>query len=323
MSMPAESGARARVLVIKHGALGDFVQALGPFQAIRAHHLDAHITLLTTQPFADFARASGYFDEVWVDDRPGLFELGKLLELRQRLNDAGFTRVYDLQTSDRSSFYFHLLSRDRRPEWSGIAAGCSHPHANPDRDRMHTLDRQAEQIELAGIPFTPAPDLGWVKADIRHLAVGDDFLLFVPGGSAHRPAKRWPADAFAKLARMVAAEGHRPVLLGGADERPLLEGIARQCPAALALAGRTDLGQLVELARRARAAVGNDTGPMHLIAAAGCPSLVLFSGASDPALCAPRGPSVCILRRELLVDLSVDEVAAALAPLERQAAPAP
>ena len=59
----------SRLLVIKLGALGDFVQAMGPAAAIRAHHPDAEITLLTTAPFAELARAAPYFDRVWIDER--------------------------------------------------------------------------------------------------------------------------------------------------------------------------------------------------------------------------------------------------------------
>ncbi|HBA43779.1 MAG TPA: ADP-heptose--LPS heptosyltransferase, partial [Alphaproteobacteria bacterium] len=55
----------ARILVIKLGALGDFVLATGPFAAIRQHHADAEITLLTTPPFAAMARQTGFFDHVW------------------------------------------------------------------------------------------------------------------------------------------------------------------------------------------------------------------------------------------------------------------
>ena len=87
---------------------------------------------------------------------------------------------------------------------------------------------------------------------------------------------------------MLAERGLTPVVLGTAPERPL----ARAIPGAIDLTGRTDLAQLTSLARGARIAIGNDTGPMHLIAAAGCPSVVLFSRDSDPALCAPRGPAV-------------------------------
>ena len=77
------------------------------------------------------------------------------------------------------------------------------------------------------------------------------------------------------------------------------------------LAGRTSLAEIAVLARGAAAAVGNDTGPMHLIAAAGCPTLVLFSDASDPALCAPRGLEAQILHRPDLRDLAVEEVESA------------
>ena len=153
-----------RILVIKLGALGDMVQALGPFAAIRRHHgapPEAHITLLTTEPYAEFAAASDYFDDVWTDDRPGVLHIGGWLVLRRRLRGGGFTRVYDLQTSDRSSFYYRLFRPGRLSEWSGIAKGCSHPHANPDRDSLHTLERQAEQLGAAGITEVPPPDVSW------------------------------------------------------------------------------------------------------------------------------------------------------------------
>src|SRR6266568_3426199 len=135
-----------RILVIKLGALGDFVQALGPAAAIRAHHPEAAITLLTTAPFAELARRAPYFDEVWIDERPRLSALRGLLELRRRLRGAGFARIYDLQTSGRSSAYFHLMGPGARPEWSGIARGASHPHDNPRRDSMHTIERQSDQL---------------------------------------------------------------------------------------------------------------------------------------------------------------------------------
>ncbi|MBM3542113.1 MAG: glycosyltransferase family 9 protein, partial [Alphaproteobacteria bacterium] len=151
----------ARVLVIKLGALGDMVQALGPMAAIRRHHRDAHLVLLTTAPFAPLARASGWFDEIWCDARPSLWNLPAALALARRLNAGRFARVYDLQTSDRSGFYFRLIGPPfgRRPEWSGIARGCSHPHANPGRDSMHTIERQAEQLTMAGVGEVPRVDL--------------------------------------------------------------------------------------------------------------------------------------------------------------------
>ena len=66
------------------------------------------------------------------------------------------------------------------------------------------------------------------------------------------------------------------------------------------------------MARRAVAAIGNDTGPMHLAAMIGCRSVVLFSATSNPARSAPRGANVTILQQDNLADLPVDQVAAAL-----------
>jgi ADP-heptose:LPS heptosyltransferase len=298
----------ARVLVIKLSALGDFVQAMGPFAAIRAHHPDARITLLTTRPLVELARASPYFNEIWVDHRPKPWDVPGLLRLRKMLRSAKFQMVYDLQTSERSSSYFHMMGD---PPWSGIASGCSHPHANPDRDRMHTLDRQAEQLRMAGIRITPPPDLGWLQRDLRRHGLPERFVLLVPGGAPHRPAKRWPAAHFAQVARHFGKLGRPSVVIGNDGDNEPIDAILANCPTAMSLAGHTDLLDIAAIARRAVLAIGNDTGPMHLAAAAGCRTVVLFSAESDPALCAPRG-DVTILRRDDLADLPPEAVLAAL-----------
>ncbi len=316
--MTAASGA---VLVIKLGALGDFVQALGPFAAIRRHHDGAPITLLTTAPFVPVARATPYFSSVWADERAAPWQVARWLRLRGMLRRGCFSRVYDLQTSTRSSSYLQLFRPGPMPEWSGIARGCSHLHANPGRDHMHTLDRQAEQLAMAGIEDVPAPTFSWCPD--APLPAGSDArtVLLVPGGAAHRPAKRWPDARYAALADKLSGSGLRPVLIGGGAEAALhqrIRDLARCDTGLTSLAGRTDLLDLIRLARVAAGAIGNDTGPMHLLAAAGCPSLVLYSHESDPALCAQRGPVVSILRAPALADLSVDAVVDAFETLSKQ-----
>lgn len=305
MSAPPETG---RILVIKLGAMGDFFQAAGPFAAIRGHHADAEITLLTTPPFEAFAEAAPWFDKVWAMDRMGGADIGGWLGLRKQLRSGGYARVYDLQTSDRSGWYYKLFWPGPYPEWSGIAKGCSHRHADPGRDLMHSYERQAEQLGVAGIDNVPEPDLSWVEADIARFELGDRYALLMPGGAAHRPAKRWPVENYAALAKHLAGEGIRPVLIGGADERETMTEIILAEPETRDLSGATTLADIVVLARGATAAIGNDTGPMHAAAMAGCRSVALYSHESDPALCAQRGPAVEILRRESLAALTVEEL---------------
>jgi len=306
------------ILVIKLGALGDFVQAFGSFAAIRRHHAGQRVVLLTTAAFADMARQSKLFDEVWLDEKPRTTDIGGWLTLRRKLLGGDFARVYDLQTSDRSSLYFRLFWPGPYPEWSGIARGCSHPHANPGRDFLHTLERQAEQLRHAGIadarPETPG--ISFLSADVSRFGLRPPYAILVPGGAPHRQEKRWPAERFAALASELAGRNVMPVLLGVAAEKGLAARIVALCPAARDCVGDTTLPEVAALARGAALAIGNDTGTMHLIAAAGCPAAVLFSDASDPALCAPMGPRVAILRHEPLTALDPAQVLAALAGLK-------
>ena len=298
-----------KILVIKLAALGDFIQALGPFAAIRKHHLGSRITLLTSKPFVELAHASGLFDQVWIDRKPRVLAIGGWLALRRQLLSGDFDRVYDLQTSDRSSFYRRLFWPGEDPEWSGIASGCSHPHNNAKRDFMHTVERQAEQLHIAGIEDVDVlGSMDALDAPVDQFALPSDIALLVPGGAAHRPEKRWPVEKFSELARQLFTDGVSPVLLGGSSEAKILEKISADCPQARNLCGQTSLLQIAALARHARMSVGNDTGPMHLVAAMGCQSVVLYSHASDPTLCGQRGPHVTYIRKPHLNDVTVEEV---------------
>jgi ADP-heptose:LPS heptosyltransferase len=306
-----------RILVVKLGALGNIVLSMGPFANIRRHHPTAHITLLTTAPYADWTAKAPYFDTVWIDDRPDWWNVPGWLRLRRRLIGGHFDRVYDLQTSSRSSRYFQLWPRRKRPEWSGIARGCSFPDSDPDRDRLYDIDRQYGQLRQAGIEEHEPIDLSWLHGNIARFELPRDFALLAPGSAPHRLAKRWPVGNYTKLAAALVARGLTPVIVGGIVERPLAKTILTGAPGAIDLTRRTSFGDLASLGRAACVAIGNDTGPMHLFSAVECPSIVLFSHDSDPALCAPCGPSVEILQRPHLDQLGLSTVLDAVAKLAR------
>ena len=298
-----------RVLVIRLSALGDFVLSFRAFAAIRAHHPEAEITLLTTRPYVALAEASPWFDRVVADARPAFWDVPGLLRLRRDL--AGYDMTYDLQTSGRSSWYFHLAGR---PAWSGIASGCSHPQRGPARARMHTLERQEDQLRLTGVDVFPTPDLAFLT-DRPVPPLPTRFVVLVPGASAHRGVKRWPAAKYGALGTLLVARGLMPVIVGGRDEIAVAAEICAVCPQAVDLTGQTDVLDIFASAARAAFVVGNDTGPTHMAAAAGAKVIALFSGESDPAMNAPRGADGSwgvVLRETVLADMSVQRVAAAL-----------
>lgn len=295
------------ILIIKHGALGDIVLASGHIKAIRAHHPDAHIICLTGKAYVKLLSSCPFIDEVWQDDKPKLWNLSRWWRLRRLLRSRTFMRVYDLQTSSRSTLYWWFLHCPR-PEWSGIGRFVSHAQKGQARHGMHTTERLNEQLRIAGIDTDGKPDITWLFASTDSFHLPKRFALIVPGGAPHRPEKRWPAVHYSALCHRLLIHGITPVLIGTDAERTVIQEIAATAPDVIDLCGQTSIAQLASLARNALWAVGNDTGPMHVIGAADCPSAVLFSHASSPAKSAPNGAAVTCLQNDDLAALFPDTV---------------
>jgi len=298
---------RRKILVIKLGALGDIFLALEAFHAIRARHPDAHLTLMTRGPFVGLARRMPWFDEVMVDTSPRFYEVWKWIELRRALRAGGYSLVYDLQCKDRTDMYFRLMGPGA-PEWCGTARGCSHRRAHYHKEELPAVERRLRFLESVDVPRAGPPDLGWLSAPVDDLALPEKFVLLIPGCAPQHPHKRWPAAHFAELAGLLAERGLGAVAVGTEVDQKAIEEIRAIFPAVVNLAGKTDLARLAEVARRSMGVVGNDTGPNHIAAIVGAPTLVLMSGRSDPVRMIPHGPDVGWLRREHLEDLSPEEV---------------
>lgn len=304
-----------KILVIKHGALGDFVNALGVFKGIRTHHPEDHITLLTTPPYHSFGEKTGYFDQIRTDRRPPLWNLGAWLELRSWFWRKNFDRVYDLQNSNRTSAYFRFWRLGKAlsmPEWSGVAPGCSHPQTRPDRGKLHTFDRFEDQLGAIGLHNIPQPDVSWCTEAITPFELPQSYALLIPGSSKGGVRKRWPGTHYATLANMLAKESITPVLVGGPDDAETISNIKVLSPEAIDLSGKTTLFELISLAYGSKVIVGNDTGPTHLAAATRQPTIVAWSDFSDPKIYGPRYDTVQILKEAQLEDLTPQRVLSAI-----------
>lgn len=305
-------GAAKRVLIIKLSALGDFILALGAMRIVRQTHPAARITLLTTPPFESFAQKCPYVDVVETDGRPET--VGLTRALLKRIRGEKYDIIYDFQTSGRTANYFKALNLPGRkpPLWSGHAEKCAFFHKNPERGKMHSIDRLGEQLSDAGIgpaggyPVggAPMPDLSWVGPALgnpprltpAYFSISGPYALIIPGASAHREAKIWPANHYAAIAKRIADAGIRPVLLGGLAEGQIAAAIQRVEPRIINLVTRTDLFQIVGLAQNALFVIGNDTGPMHMATLSGAPGVALFATSeSDIAHASPRGPNPVII----------------------------
>lgn len=257
------------ILVIKLGALGDMVQAIPMFEVLRQHYGD-NLTLLTTAPFVDFAQRSGYFKTIVFDDRTSLkTNLGVLWQLRKYY----FTHIIDLQNVDRTRLYKMLL------------LGCYGTWIT-DQYRQkggHPYKRFTELCAAQSWPTLPPIDIQMMAAPFDAVLPRPYMIIVAGASNAHGGRKRWPQVAYSELCKRLLDAGITPVLIGSAGDN--LDALETLCvnTNAVNLIGKTTFFQLITIAQNAVGAIGNDTGPQLIVAAAGCPTVTLFSSVNPPS----------------------------------------
>lgn len=150
----------------------------------------------------------------------------------------------------------------------------------------------------------PSPRLIYSEADRRAAlaalnicSAGPIVALCV--GAEFGPAKRWPPEHFAALARILARAGWQCWLVGSSKDQAIAAEVVRQSErTVLDLCGKTTLDQAVDLLASADAVVANDSGLMHVAAALNKPLIALY-GSSSPAFTPPLSSNAFIMRREI------------------------
>ena len=301
---------KPRILVIKHGALGDLVQGFDAFAGLRAGRPDAHITLLTSPAFTALAGRAPWFDEIVEDPRAPAVNLPQLLRMRRFLQ-ADRELIIDLQCSRRTARYHRFLTPSTT-RWFGTAPGASNPY--PDFTGVNNADRMKVAIEMAGGDRAVAASLDWLVSG-KTGAEGRRALVLVPGCSPAKPGKRWPTSSYAALANNFIADGRKVVIVGTAADRAAADSVLRDAPACADMVGRTSLDALATLFAGAHAVVGNDTGPVFLAAKTGVPTLMVMGGDTDPSMSAPVGPRAGWVRQETIADVTPQQAIDGLSAL--------
>lgn len=283
---------KKKILIIKFGGLGDFFLSMQAFNAIRTHHLNDELILLTEKKYAKIANKCGYFDKIKSIERSIFYFLDRLI-IKKLINISNINFVYDLQTSKRSSSYIRLFY-GTKTQWSGIAKNCSHPHKNSKRNFIHTNLRLRDQLKDAGIKSYPKVDLSWITKNVKPYNF-KKYAILIPGGSKKRKYKRIPIFFFNEIIKKLLAKKIKPILVGSKDDESVCKQINKYNSSVLNLCSKLDVFELAMLGKKSKIVIGNDTGPMHLMAQLDCFTLSLFTKYSDPSLCGPQGKNVNIL----------------------------
>jgi ADP-heptose:LPS heptosyltransferase len=297
------------ILIIKHGALGDLIQITNALKSIRHKYPESKITLLTDIKFKFFSDRIIFIDEIIYENRPSFLRIDEWLTIILKIARRNFNIVFDLQNSDRTSvYYFFIRLFNSKVIWSGNRKGGKYKYHPKNFESVPIKDRIKNQLALMNIETYDNPDISWMlNKNIINLP-NNDFVILLPGSSLEHKHKRWPAEKFAELANHLKERNIDSIILGQShSEGEELKKIKLLAPKIIDFSNQ-DLDCLATTASKAIGAIGNDTGPTFIAAAAGCPITWLLSSHTDPNITQLLGSKVNTLKKDNISDITTDEV---------------
>jgi lipopolysaccharide heptosyltransferase I len=293
----------ARICIIKPSSLGDIVHALPILAALRARWPAAHIAWVVNRPFRELLEGHPALDELIVHDRTArrgdFLGLAATAALFRKLSRSRFDLTIDLQGLLRSGL---MTAATRSPVRVGLAdarEGATWFYTDKvdaSRLHLHAVERTQRVAAAFGarmpepqfdVPIS-ADDARWAREIFAPLPAP----RIVLNVGARWLTKRWPPEHFAALARrLVATYQAGLIAVGSASDRPFVQAVQAQIAPfeALDLCGKTNLHQLAALSAEADLFISNDTGPLHLAAAAGARVIGIYT-CTNPVLTGPFGP---------------------------------
>ena len=307
-----------KILVRATNWVGDAVMSIPALQALRDRFPEAHIAILAREWVAGLYAGEPFCDEVIPYDLPkgwkGLGEKWALAsELRRRKFNCAilFPNAFESAALTRAAGVPVRIGYDR--DARGWLLTHPIPVPEPDETPRHQRFYYLELLKRAGLIESYALDGGIRLAGANaaaergrrrfHEAAILGPVVGVSPGAAFGGAKRWLPERFAEAALQVARERNAAIaIFGSKEELAICETVQQRIAAAghlcMNFAGATSLAEFIELAAACEIYLTNDSGPMHVAAALGVPTVAVF-GATDPKATGPSGPLSRVVREHV------------------------
>jgi ADP-heptose:LPS heptosyltransferase len=300
----------SNILIIKHGSLGDLIQANGAIKDIKKHYENRKVFLLTSKPYSLFMSECPYIDGVIIDKRLPRWNLVFLYNLKKLLSKYNFSKVIDLQNSKRTKFYKKFLLNNA--EWSSSLDTLEPGQSKKDFDQSPVLDRMELQLRKRNIPtkYVKNIDLSWAKDDLSNLTkqyTNRDYILLFPFCSKKHLNKKWPYfnDLITKIRREYK-NNYSILVAPGPDE--IKESEKFKANVVLEEGKSITIKKLISLIDEAKFIISNDTGPAHIASHLKKKGLVLFGSHTSARKVSIGNSNFKVLTVKNLVDLTSDTV---------------
>ena len=300
----------SNILIIKHGSLGDLIQANGAIKDIKEFYVNRKVLLLTSQPYSIFMSECPYLDGVIIDKRLPRWNLFFLYNLKKLLLKYNFTKVFDLQNSRRTKFYKKFILQNA--EWSSTETTLDLNESKKDFDNYPVLDRMELQLNKSNIPtnFIKNIDLSWANEDLSKLIkqyTNREYILIFPFCSEKHKKKKWPfyKDLISSIRREYK-NNYSILIAPGPNE---LEEASEFNAKIVMEEGKTiNLKKLISLINGAKFIIANDTGPAHIASHLKKNGLVLFGSHTSAKKVSIENLNFKALTVKNLSNLSVNTV---------------
>lgn len=301
VSASAEMGPQERALLVSPTWIGDTIMCWPAVQGLCAHHPNLHLTVLAKPAAAALWALHAAPREIWTLE-PGW---NGTLAAIQRLRQEHVDRAWVIPHSVRTALIPWAGRIPERVGTSGLFRSLLLTRTVPSLKAAGREHQQFESMDLlGGAPPLPAPWLRLPKtareqatARLNRFPPETRWVAVMPGAT-RGPSKCWPAQRFGETARRLSADHPhvRILVCGGRDDAAACAVVAEAVgPAALNTAGQTSLAEWAALLSRCEMALANDSGGMHLAAAAGARVVAIF-GRTDPMRTGPLGMGHVILQ---------------------------
>jgi heptosyltransferase III len=306
-----------KILVIRGGAIGDFILTLPVLSALRSQFPQTAIELLGYAHIADLARAGGMVERVRsIEARPlaGFFARAGKLDAELADYFSGFALIISYLYDPDGIFQENV---GRCTEAQFIAG----PHRPNEAENLHATSVFLKPLErLAIFDADPVPRLRIGPAKVAGSNGSPRIRIAAhPGSGGER--KNWPEQNWAALLQqLLQTAPAQLVLIGGEAEGERLARLSADLPRErVELLQRRPLTEVAQALQSCRAFIGHDSGISHLAAAVGMPGVILW-GPSTEGVWRPMGERVKVLREPGgLHALAPDRVAGELRQLISEA----
>ncbi len=301
----------SNILIIKHGSLGDIIQANGAIKDIKKNFPNNKVLLLTTPPYVTFMSSCPYLDGVLIDKRLPRWNLFYLNKLKKNLERFSFIKVFDLQNSSRTQFYKKFLFK-KDIFWSDKNTFVS-KEVLRDENKLPVLDRMKLQLERAGLEttsFTKKPDLEWAIKNIKNIVNQNfegDFILIFPFCSPKLRKKKWPYyEDLIKLLKREYGSKYNIAIAPGPNE--ISESKKFSANVILNNKSALNIVELISIIKKASFVISNDTGPAHICTHLNKKGLVLFGSHTTPERVSIESENFRFIKTNDLKNLRVADV---------------